>query len=377
MKLVFLSHDSNHNGGAQKCLVDLLKGLKCQYPSCEIYVVFPSEGKLIETCKPYMDGYKVISMPWWMLNDNKNVSFRKKLSFALKIIRKAINIMGYLRQIKPNYGITNTIVLPYLAVACKMMSIKHLWFVHEVPATWGDRKFVFSVKTIYKWIDSLSSTVIVPSVFAKDFYVKEVAPSKIAIINQAVDLDVEMIDSSVQGRHKRYTILLVGTFDSNKGQLELLQAVKKIVDSGEDINCYLVGADAGHLSVCEEFIASNKLENNVTIASFTDNIHLYYLLSDVLVVCSMFETFGRVAVEAQKCGLPVILSNVGANPERIQNGLNGLLYQKGDIDDLVHKIELLRDTGRRNKFIEEVKKMDLEQYSVANFASQFYELLQR
>lgn len=82
-----------------------------------------------------------------------------------------------------------------------------------------------------------------------------------------------------------------------------------------------------------------------------------------------------MAVEAQKCGLPVILSNVGANPERIQDGVNGLLYKKGDIDDLVYKIEILRDECKRNEFVAQIKQSELDQYSIVNFASQFYELL--
>ncbi|WP_291594816.1 glycosyltransferase family 4 protein [Bacteroides sp.] len=371
MRLVFLSHDSNHNGGAQKCLVDLFKGLKRRYSHCEIYVIFPSEGELIDTCMPYIDGYKIISMPWWLLNNDRVVSPRKKISFVFKVIKKAIKIRSYLRLVKPDYGITNTIVLPYLALACKIMSIKHLWFIHEIPATWNDRRFIFSIETVYKWVNKLSSRIIVPSEFAKAFYAKVVTTSKIVVVNQAVDA----ICTSERKVHERYTILLVGTFDSNKGQLELLQAVKRIIDAGRDLNCYLVGSDAGYLPACEKFISLNKLENNVVVVPFTDNIQSYYLLSDVLVVCSGFETFGRVAVEAQKCGLPVILSNVGANPERIQDGVTGLLYKKGDIDDLVYKIEILRDECKRNEFVAQIKQSELDQYSIVNFASQFYELL--
>ena len=253
------------------------------------------------------------------------------------------------------------------------MSIKHIWFIHEIPATWDDRKFIFSVETVYRWINYFSLKVLVPSDFAKSFYEKVITTNKISVINQAVDISVKC--SSGQIAHDRYTILLVGTFDSNKGQLELLQAIKKIRDSDRDICCYLVGSDAGFLSNCNNFIISNSLENNVTIVPFTNYIQSYYLLSDVLVVCSSFETFGRVSVEAQKYGLPVILSNVGANPERVEDGVNGLLYKKGDIDDLVHKIELLRDICRRNEFVKRTKQMDLNKYSVVSFASQFYNLL--
>lgn len=373
MKLVFLSHDSNHTGGAQKCLVDLFKGLKCKHPHCEIYVIFPSEGELIETCMPYINGYKVISMPWWLLDNNRVISFRKQVSFVFKTIKRVMRVVRYLRLIKPDYAITNTIVLPYLALSCRILSVKHIWFIHEIPTTWGDRKFVFSLESIFKFIDFFSLKVVVPSNFAKSFYAQAIAINKIDVITQAVDLDMSC--SSVQVEHKRYTILLVGTFDSNKGQLELLQAVKTIVSSGRDINCYLLGSDSGYLSTCEKFVSTNKLEDYVTIAPFTNDVYTYYLLADVLVVCSGFETFGRVVVEAQKCGLPAILSNVGANLERIQDGVNGLLYEKGKIDDLVCKIEILRDRRKRDAFVRQVKHTELDKYSLVSFASQFYDLL--
>lgn len=373
MKLVFLSHDGNCSGGAQKCLVDLLKGIRLKYPDSKIYMIFPYEGDLLNICSPYIDGYKVIPMCWWLLDDNGIVPFRKKLSFIFKSLKKAMKISRYLRMVKPDYAITNTIVLPYLALSCRFLSIKHIWFIHEIPATWNDRKFVFAAKTVYKWINRLSRNVIVPSNYAKSFYAREISVDKIGVVDQAVDIAPRL--SSPREKHERYTILLVGTFDSNKGQLELLQAVKRIVNSGKDINCYLVGADAGSLSNCKEYIALNRLESNVVIIPFTEQIETYYLLADVLVVCSGFETFGRVAVEAQKCGLPVILSNVGANPERIEDGVNGLLYTKGDINDLVTKIEMLRDGCIRSEFVKHIKQTDLDRYSIVDFASKFCDFI--
>lgn len=373
MKLVFLSHDGNCNGGAQKCLVDLLKGIRLKYPDLKIYIIFPFEGDLLNLCSPYIDGYKVISMRWWLLDNNGVVPFWRRLSFILKSLKKVVKIGRYLKLIKPDCAITNTIVLPYLALSCRLLSIKHIWFIHEIPATWNDRRFVFTTRTVYKWIDYLSRNIIVPSNYAKSYYAREISVDKIEVVDQAVDMGP--IISSPREKHERYTVLLVGAFDSNKGQIELLKAVKRIVNSGKDINCYMVGSDAGTLSDCKDYIALNKLESNVVIVPFTEQITKYYLLADVLVVCSGFETFGRVAVEAQKCGLPVILSNVGANPERIEDGINGLLYKKGDINDLVTKIEMLRDECIRGVFIENVKKINWKRYNIVGFASQFYDFI--
>jgi len=53
-------------------------------------------------------------------------------------------------------------------------------------------------------------------------------------------------------------------------------------------------------------------------------------------------------------GLPVIVSNVAALPELVQDGVNGLLVSPGDVDGLARAIdELSRSPERRRRFAEE------------------------
>ncbi|HJY84830.1 MAG TPA: glycosyltransferase family 4 protein, partial [Candidatus Binatia bacterium] len=51
-----------------------------------------------------------------------------------------------------------------------------------------------------------------------------------------------------------------------------------------------------------------------------------------------YETFGRVAIEAFACGVPVIASRLGAIAEIVEDGHTGLLFQPGDLDDLAAKV---------------------------------------
>ena len=44
MKILFFSHGKRANGGAERCLLDLVKGLKQARESWEIYVVFRTVG---------------------------------------------------------------------------------------------------------------------------------------------------------------------------------------------------------------------------------------------------------------------------------------------------------------------------------------------
>jgi glycosyltransferase involved in cell wall biosynthesis len=58
----------------------------------------------------------------------------------------------------------------------------------------------------------------------------------------------------------------------------------------------------------------------------------------VLFPTELYETFGRVIVEAYATGTPVIASNIGAGCCLIVDGKSGLLFRRGDADDLARKV---------------------------------------
>ncbi len=54
-----------------------------------------------------------------------------------------------------------------------------------------------------------------------------------------------------------------------------------------------------------------------------------------------YETAGLVIYESFAMGKPVIGTNIGPIPELIENGITGLLYEPGNIDELSMKINYL------------------------------------
>lgn len=375
MKLLFISHDNDCSGGAQMCLLNLIKGIKESHPDWEIYMIFPAKGSFLEACTPYLTGYKVIKIRWWLVKADEYTRFNEKLSYTYELLKRSAKLVRYMMKIKPDYGITNTIVVPHLAIACRLLNVKHCWFIHEIPAeTWKDFHFVYSSRFVFRCIDKLSAKVPVTSQYAQRYYQSRLSPEKVRVVIQAVELD-DTDDDGTQRLRKlpgRYTLLLVGTFDSNKGQLELLQAIKEIAEKGEDVFCYLVGNDAGCMQACRDYVEHNGLGKYVELVPYVKRVRAYYEAADVVLVCSALETFCRVAVEALQCKLPVILSNVGANPERIENGVNGLLYRKGDMADLVEKIETLRNHNVREQYVANIDLDALNlRYSTNSFASDF------
>jgi len=62
-----------------------------------------------------------------------------------------------------------------------------------------------------------------------------------------------------------------------------------------------------------------------------------------------YETFGLSIIESFACGKPVIASNLGAMAGLIENGKTGLLFEPGNVDDLVKKILWAKNNPEKMK----------------------------
>lgn len=374
MKLVFLSHESTCTGGAQKCLLDLIKGIKQIHSDWQIFLIFPNQGDLVKACQPYVTDYLIVKMKWWLMDESKARSPKKKITYWMHCLKACWKIRHFLQSIQPDHTISNTLALPHLAITSRWLGIRHTWFLHEVPEnTWHHIALLLGTEKTLKLVNRLSERVLVPSDYAYRYYQGHIKESKLHTILQAVELPPA---TQILQRHPEYSVLLVGSFDSNKGQLELLQAIHLIQQSHRNIHVYLTGPDNGGMKPCKQYIQENQMDQLVEILPFTSDITSLYQRTDVVAVCSLVETFGRVAIEAQLCGLPVILANTSANPERIINGVNGLLYEKGNAKDLADKIEQLRPEKVRQCMRQKLNAAELSAtFSQTAFARRFCTLL--
>ncbi len=63
----------------------------------------------------------------------------------------------------------------------------------------------------------------------------------------------------------------------------------------------------------------------------------------VVVPSTWYETFGRVVTESLACGTPVIVSDIGAIAELVEDGVTGFRFQPGDADALANRLQWLAD----------------------------------
>ena len=179
-----------------------------------------------------------------------------------------------------------------------------------------------------------------------------VPPSKIRVIHRGVDLnkfDTHLVTpervASLAGDWRlpdgMPVVMLAGRLTRWKGQLVFIEAVAKLGRS--DIRCLLVGGDQGREEYRRELESlANRLgvDGVVRIVDHCEDMPAAYMLTDVVVSASTDpEAFGRVVVEAQALGRPVIAADHGGARETVVEGKTGWLVPPGDANALALAIE--------------------------------------
>ena len=133
----------------------------------------------------------------------------------------------------------------------------------------------------------------------------------------------------------------------------------------------ILGSDQGRKVYSKKLInlvQRYSLNKKVKFISYCKEMPLAYSLADVVVSSSVEpEAFGRVSVEAQSMGKPIIASNIGGSKETIINKKTGFLYKHDDPRELAKSINTviqlspdelksIGNEGRKNI----TKKFDVE-----------------
>jgi len=129
-------------------------------------------------------------------------------------------------------------------------------------------------------------------------------------------------------------ILYVGQLIERKGLKYLIKAYSQLRPEF-DVALLIVGG-----GMQKDELAELCRRDNVRDVFFTGYIQLetltqYYVMSDIFVLPSLEETWGRVINEAMACGLPVISTiKAGAPADMIINGLNGFVVKDKNVEQL-------------------------------------------
>jgi N-acetyl-alpha-D-glucosaminyl L-malate synthase BshA len=182
--------------------------------------------------------------------------------------------------------------------------------------------------------------------------------SEIEVIHNFVNCDVYLRDSElVATMRPRFAASATATQPEERLFVHLsnFRPVKRVQDVIEvfarvarvvPARLMLIG-DGPDRSSAEQLARRHKVRDRIHFLGKQDNVNELLPVADLMLMPSQMESFGLAALEAMACGVPAIATRVGGVPELIEDKVNGLLFEVGDVESMsAAAIALLNDPVR-------------------------------
>lgn len=152
----------------------------------------------------------------------------------------------------------------------------------------------------------------------------------------------------IKKNNKSINIITVGRLDKVKGHIYAIKVVENLYKKGYQLNFTIVGEGEERENL-EILIDTNKLQNIVHLIGRKSQLeirelfwqHDIFIFSPVAVEIERRETQGLVSLEAQACGLPVVVFDSGGVKYTVKDGGSGFVVPEYDVSAMVEKMELL------------------------------------
>ena len=340
MNILMIASDNDKASGAFRSMTRLASLLKNSFDH-NLIVVISRKGNGIELLNKEKIPYVYIRSYNWVVKKGAKRRFMDKLCFKTK---KAFNIIATyrIRNVIKNNKIDivhiNTSWTYVGATAALKENTKLIWHIREFleedqNAEIWDKKFGYDLMNRADRIVAISNSI-------KDKYDKIVNANKIVVVYNGLNLeDYHVVDRCIlTGGIKR--LLIVGTVNENKGQKELIDALSFLVEKGyNSFRLSIAGkGNSDYIQKLKNIVEERGLSEKISFLGFVSDVAKLYSENDITCVCSAFEAFGRVTVEAMLGGNLVIGANTAATTELINDYNTGILYQQGDSKSLADRI---------------------------------------
>ncbi|MEI6266700.1 MAG: glycosyltransferase [bacterium] len=338
LAVVYISH-SAFVEGAEKAMLNTTDVLLNR--GAYVHVVLPFKGPLEKCLQDKGVDYSFLENRFSVVTEGESKAETKD-----KIYENSLELSELLKLIAPDVVVTTTSVIQEGALAAKLLGIPHVWNISEYGRKEHGIKYLMSDKERFGFIDNHSDKIIFPSEALRKYYGKNIDQKKAFVFppisaKEILDVSTSYSASGYYQGKNALKLALAGNIHRGKGQVDATLAIAELVKEGiTNIELTIVGpvSNKDYLGEIQQIIKTKKIEKYINILPPVDNVKSLFMSSDVVLMCSVYEAFGRVTAEAMLCKKPVIGANSGGTPELILENKSGYLYEPGDYHDLAEKI---------------------------------------
>jgi glycosyltransferase involved in cell wall biosynthesis len=202
-----------------------------------------------------------------------------------------------------------------------------------------------------------------------DFYKNKLLSSKLNINESQIVIKQNFTPNNfqfIQTSGYEDSLLFVGRLSKEKGIDILIDLIRTKL-----FNVEIIGG--GPLQ--NEILELEKSFSNLVYNGFRDSDFIQQRMRKakfLIFTSKWYEGMPLVILEALSCGLPIICSDVDNLNEIVQNGVSGVLFKKGDLNDLIKKIDSISIAE-----LKDLKKKSYETYLLKYSKDHNYKLLSK
>jgi L-malate glycosyltransferase len=322
-----------------------------------------------EKHKEYLEAHGV---PIYLITKQGRYDFRFFFRAAAFLKEKKVDIMH-----------THGGCFFYSSIVGKLAGIRSMVYTaHGMPIVSG-----FQIR-----IEDMLSCFLTDSIIAVSNEVADDMKSRLKAFTRKIEVIINGIDTdkfrsiadmtAMTERRKVYglpqqrkIVGSVGRLENVKNYTMLLRAFAKVIQFyGNDAHLVLVGNGSEEENL-KKFANELKIGERVSFLGLRYDLPDIYPLFDLFTLSSLTEGTSLSLLEAQSCGVPAIVTEVGGNSSIIKDGVNGFLCASGDHDTMAAKIhQLLNNDAERLKMKISAREKILTEFDMNSMMKKYLQV---
>lgn len=340
-------------GGGQKYLFILLDALVAENFEC--IFTFP-DFKYASEFKAEIEKRGGTSFILDIKYGRKYINFQVLL-LLFKIRPNLVHINGY------NEKTYHTILINKIFFNCKTILTNHLEVISK-----NDEQFIRNTRekkillNYIRWplreyfrikflLNRLDALIFVNSYYAQKYQVLfNFKKGKVFSIVNGIDTSFfspDELDRKLKVKKNEFGMEVddfvlagIGNLVPQKRFDVFISIIKTIKTEGFKIKAIIVG-QGPLMDTYQKRINDLGLQNIIYLTGFRKDVKTILNIADCFLMTSDDEGFPYALLEARSCGLPSISTDVGGIPEIINHGVDGYLFEKGDVEKSTEYVKIL------------------------------------
>ena len=353
-------------GGATNCALDIIRGLP--FDQYQMFLVVPSAPNEEQRRALASVGaeWQIVPIGWW--NRKIRLSWPRRIASSLNQnvqtignLRTVYRIAACIRSWRIDVVHTHTGLVPWGAIAARVVGVPHVWHLHEPNGTGKPFQYWIPDSLLRRVIERMSDHIILVSEYVGDLFRNRVTRTPMTVAYQGVESeDFRASDSGKKLRRSlaiednEFVIGMVGSVTSTLKRHDLFIKIAERLSRrlpharfavfGQvpvEPSSWLYNSAYEYARRIKRIVEEDRLSDRFIWAGFHSDIPAIMNAIDILVHLSDVEGFGRVAVEAMAAGRPVVAPNRGGIAESVVDGVTGFLVEANDVEAFAEACERL------------------------------------